>query len=608
MMKKIISVLLVALFLVSCGSGVSEAPDVTENNSPDTNLPEPSETADTGAPELPQEPGEPSPMSGVSKVSDSVYRVNFENGTSVEFDVANAEALWNTAKEKGYTGSLIGWLGVTSFDIESKFFDSDDGANAKGRAIASMLENFDYYFEVNGVEKTRVIDVVKTEGYYVNTDGKSYPEFNDLSLAYSQLIEVEAGDVITLLSNGEPTRVYRTVAYRSGATKDAAVGKETLSYKVTGDTTHVIMSFVDEGKDYKISITNEDARVRPVLKRWVDADTAKILAYGTDEEFIPDLSEKVDTLNNGYIKLQSNHIVNNKTLVFSFEVDGLKDDALIGLGHGETSYGGSGVEITADRILTYNYAAGRRTNLVNEKHGIDISGKVTVTIKTGLRTATVTIDNGEDKYATTDFQWFGRNGEIFAKSVNVELKNARLDWRCDSYRQDVWFFGDSYFDVTTTARWPYYMVEDGITEFFLNGFPGRKTQEGLEDFKKALEFSTPKYAVWCLGMNNGDTEKGMNANYRNATEEFLAICEENGITPILSTIPNTPTAINVHKNEWVKASGYRYVDFAAGVDAVEMGSPWPAGMLSGDKVHPAPSGAEALYRQLKKDISDILVK
>ena len=102
--------------------------------------------------------------------------------------------------------------------------------------------------------------------------------------------------------------------------------------------------------------------------------------------------------------------------------------------------------------------------------------------------------------------------------------------------------------------------------------------------------------------------RSVNANYKKATEEMLAICEEYEITPILCTIPNTPTAINVHKNEWVKASGYRYVDFAKAVGAEEKGSSWYEGMLGGDKVHPAPLGAEAHYQQLKKDIGDILVK
>ena len=610
-MKKTIAVLFVIFSiltqLVSCGSDT----ETKATDAPETEYlpPEPSETVETDAPDEPELPDEPSAMSGVSKVKDGVYRVNFENGTYTEFSSENAEALWSKAKENGYTGSIMGWLGTSAFEIETAFFGSEDGARAKGRAIATMLENFDSYFEVKGMERSRTINVIKTTGYYVGSDGKSYPQQKaDVPVAYTQLIEVEAGDVITLTTGGESQRIYLVVAYRGGATNDDVMGREVMSYTVKGDTDHVIMSFVDMGGDYQISITNENARVKPALKNFVDSDVARELATGKKTEFVPLLTQKADTLKNDYIKLQSNHVVNNKTLVFSFETGGLKDDAIIGLGHGETSYGGSGVEISADRIVTYNYAAGRRTYLVNEAHGMNISGRVTVTVKTGLRTARVIIDNGKEVYATTDFQWFGRNGEIFAKSVNAELKNAELSWRCDAYDFDIWYFGDSFFDVTTAARWPYYMVEDGITEFFLNGFPGRNTQQGLEDFKKALEFSTPKYAVWCLGMNNGDTEKGMNANYRSATEEFLAICEEKGITPILSTIPNTPTVNNFFKNEWVKASGYRYVDFAAGVDATEKGSPWGAGMLSGDNVHPAKPGAKALYDQLKKDLSDILVK
>ena len=603
-MKKTIAVLFVIFSiltqLVSCGSDT----ETKATDAPETEHlpPEPSETVETDAPD------EPSAMSGVSKVKDGVYRVNFENGTYTEFSSENAEALWSTAKNAGYSGSLIGWLGTSAFEIESSFFSADDGAKAKGKAIAHMLENFDTYFEVSNMEKSKIFDVVKTTGYYVASDGKCYPQQSaDTPLAYAQLIEVEAGDVITLLSNGKSVKMYLVIGYRGGATNDAVAVKETMSYTVTGDTDHVIVSFADNGGDYQLAVTNENARVKPELKHFVDKDTVTTLIKG-ESTFVPNLSKKVDALYNGYIQLQSNHIVNNKTLVFSFETDGLKDDAIIGLGHGETYTGGSGVEITKDRILTYNYAAGRRTNIVNEAHGIDISGKVKITIKTELRTARVIIDNGKDVYATTSFQWFGRNGEIFAKSVGVELKNAELAWRCDAYSYDVWYFGDSYFDVNTAARWPYYMVEDGITEFLLSGFPGRKTGEGLEDFKKALEFGTPKYAVWCLGMNNADSERGANASYKSATEEFLAICKEKGITPILATIPNTPTVINIYKNEWVKSSGHRYVDFAAGVNAEEKGSPWGAGMLSGDNVHPAKAGAKALYEQLKKDLADIIVK
>ena len=403
-------------------------------------------------------------------------------------------------------------------------------------------------------------------------------------------------------------RVYLVVAFKDGANNASEAGKEITSYRVPAGVTHIIASFVDTDKKLVAEISNQSAIVKTVLEKYVDADHIAYLAGKQAELPTPNMSQSKELLKNGYITLGSNHIFTYKTLVLNFDVDSIKDGDVIGLGHGETAYGGSGVEITKDRIVTYNYAAGRRTYLVNEEHGIELSGHITVTVKNGLRAAVVTIDNGKDKYCSTNFQWFGRNGDIFAKSAGVELKNVKLDWSCQAYDADIWYFGDSYFDTTTTARWAYYMVEDGYTDFFFNGFPGRNTQQGLEDFKKAVEFGTPKYVVWCLGMNNGDSETGANSNYLNATKEFLAICEEKGITPILSTIPNTPTVINLYKNEWVKNSGHRYVDFAAGVNASEKGSPWGAGMLAGDNVHPATAGAAALYAQLKKDLADILVK
>ena len=139
----------------------------------------------------------------------------------------------------------------------------------------------------------------------------------------------------------------------------------------------------------------------------------------------------------------------------------------------------------------------------------------------------------------------------------------------------------------------------------MSGYPGRVTSDALADLKRALEFGTPKYVVWCMGMNDGDRDGAINADYKKATDEMLAICKEKGITPILCTIPNTPTVINIHKNEWVKSSGYRYIDFAVAVDAEEINSSWTKGMISGDNVHPAPTGAEALYKQFIKDFPEI---
>lgn len=591
--------------LVSCGApadttadGVTDDPTVTD------------EPVVTDEPKTEKEPADqPSAIVGVAPLTEGIYKINFENGYSVGFSTASAEAFLNIARENGYPGALVGLLASSALMLESSFFaDGEYSAKEKGNVIAKLLQNFEKYFELQLPNEKKIIPVEKLDGFYFQNDGKVYPQWTGIELACAQIFEVDGGDTVELLADGEPYKMSWILPYVDGVTVAVEEKTNAMSFTVPTGMTHVAISFRNADKKFEVAITSGLKTISVVPKRLVNDDLVTELATGKPVTYTPHLIGESESLKNAYINLQSNHIINDKVLTFTFNVDELKDGELIGMGHGEKAYGGSGIEITKDRFTSYNYAAGRRTPLVNEEHGIEISGKVTVRIKTDLRTAVVTIDNGSERYVSTNFQWFGRNGAIFAKSVGAELKNAKLEWTCLAYSSDLWLFGDSYFDTTTTYRWPYYMVEDGVTDVFFNAHPGRTTESALEDFKKALEFSIPKYVVWGMGMNNGDSDTAISSSYKTATDEMLAICEEYGITPILCTIPNVPNVINVHKNEWVKSSGYRYVDFAAAVGGEEKGSSWLPNMLGADGVHPAPLGAEAHYKQLKKDIGDILTE
>jgi hypothetical protein len=73
---------------------------------------------------------------------------------------------------------------------------------------------------------------------------------------------------------------------------------------------------------------------------------------------------------------------------------------------------------------------------------------------------------------------------------------------------------------------------------------------------------------------------------------------------ILSTIPLVTAVDNTYKNAYVRGSGYRYVDFAAAVGAVE-DTTWYDNMLADDGVHPATEGAVALYQQVLTDVPEI---
>ena len=190
--------------------------------------------------------------------------------------------------------------------------------------------------------------------------------------------------------------------------------------------------------------------------------------------------------------------------------------------------------------------------------------------------------------------------------------------------------GDSYFSATGTSRWTGYLNSNGYNNVLMLSHSGMGSERGLSEFKTALLHGTPKYAFWCMGMNNGDSKTAISESYLAATEEFLEICEEKGITPILSTIPSTPTVNNSHKNAWVKewaaTTGGRYVDFARAVGGDvyseanlsktyikngatvtnPTGYDWYAGMLNSDLVHPDAKGAYALYLQALVDFPELM--
>lgn len=195
-------------------------------------------------------------------------------------------------------------------------------------------------------------------------------------------------------------------------------------------------------------------------------------------------------------------------------------------------------------------------------------------------------------------------------------------------------FGDSYFALDNPARWTYWLPQDKQNLILFNAFSGAKSKAIIEDFENLLQVAKPEMAVWCLGMNDKDNSTSKysttpNPSWLNATEKFLALCRQHGITPVLTTIPtviggnlstNTPAgAFRYHgaKNKWVKESGCRYIDFAAAVGANDTTGYWHGEgtdehMLEGTddnhhmRVHPTAAGAKALYRQAIKDCVELI--
>lgn len=310
------------------------------------------------------------------------------------------------------------------------------------------------------------------------------------------------------------------------------------------------------------------------------------------------LSANTLSANNSMVINAACDVKINKSLVFTG-----KFDTFTGLyvGHGKSAYGGTYVEVNETAVKVYQYESGATLSHTSD-HGLTISDFITVVINVGFTKAIITVFTSTGSFTCRDVSWVGCNGNIFAESIRTAFTDCELKWISSDINHPVWVFGDSYLSINNN-RWPGHMYNLGYKNWLACGFPGAASSRELASFKTLLTVGMPDIAVWCMGMNNPDSG-AINGVWLTDTNEFISLCEANNIIPILATIPTCPKADNTYKNEWVRNSGYRYVDFekAVGVN----GTSWYDSMLSSDNVHPTELGAKALASRVCIDVPEIM--
>ena len=198
----------------------------------------------------------------------------------------------------------------------------------------------------------------------------------------------------------------------------------------------------------------------------------------------------------------------------------------------------------------------------------------------------------------------GCNGAIFAFGEQ-NLTNVKYSCSLNDMRCDVWLFGDSYTSLGDPNRWTHQLMQYGYKGLLMCGFSGANSNNEILAFRELTEIGKPKYIIWTLGMNDADTDGSVNTDWKSAYEEVKTWCNKNSVELIACTIPNTPKVRNVEKNDIVRASGLRYVDFAKAVNAEEDGATWYPNMLSSDNVHPVELGAKTLANRFLVDVPEV---
>ena len=526
------------------------------------------------------------------------------------------------------------------FDFDMKF-DAFTGTNT-GQTIFTLycyeakgsnwLANFTFY---NYLGKLRV-----GNANYVTDENGQYANVWFTFRMVTTLVEGSTGTSTTTLYykvRGADDATYTAIGTSSRAGSYGTVGRtdnHNVQFKIganDSDYTYYLdnLSFIrTNDAKYTYNTCNHEIKETTVSAPTYTEDGIVERRCTKDgcgyfvTEYLPALfnSEEYDLIEYGpeYIHTSGNmgttsklvagraDILGDKHLVFTAKVISFEG---IRIGHGYKDYNAAYMEIDNTYVRCYRYLKDVAT-IYEQPHGLTIADDIKVTIDVDNRlNANIAIYSGNQSFTfKVERRWGGSNGEIHAESLGSILGGAQVAFTCDGYDRDIHFYGDSYLSASSD-RWLYYAFNDGYTNALFDGFGGRASGGAYASLLENLKHSTPEIVVWMLGMNDG-SDKDLNTpstGWATVRDKLIALSDEYGFELIFTTIPTVPNINHEAKNKWIKESGYRYIDMAAGVGADGTGK-WIDGYLHSDEVHPTNAGAEAIYKQVAKDFPELTGK
>lgn len=298
-------------------------------------------------------------------------------------------------------------------------------------------------------------------------------------------------------------------------------------------------------------------------------------------------------VNNFPFYLKSNRIVSftaKITTVGTFD---------IGIGRGSSLGYFVRVDSTYIDIRKYTGTGTNSTSISKQAHGLTIASFITVifTIKYKKFTVNIVSSDGQFNYSMDD-ELREQYGYAFVEVLDgAVVTNAVLRIVSDRMRKPVWIVGDSYTSIYQ-QRWPYQLINSyGIDQFTVIGLAGGTSDDMFPALQNALLYGTPKFLVWALGMNDSYWK------WKDIAIKVEMLCRSLGIELILQTIPWPTDGSKASINNYVRSSGYRYVDVYAAVSSDDNGT-WYDGMLD-DGVHPTTFGAKAIAGRYLVDFPEL---
>lgn len=425
---------------------------------------------------------------------------------------------------------------------------------------------------------------------------------------YTDKIDIHdlIGQTVKLYNDGTQKYIRFVCIYDENNTVNSSLGSDTnsLTFTIPSGAYYAVFSFTVSSVNtpYVLLTTDEEKTIYvPRENKWGIKDFSAVSAFVNIAEPLVLSAEFLD--DDGELKAETGNSVKTYGTYAMFCRPGtMTDDDYIIFGKN----GSNGYAVGISKTKWAWFVNG--SNQGGGTHGLTIKDYLFVTVdKVPGTGAVVTIYTNGGIYTRTNTSWQDYHGLQYVKNESGDaITEVKMTWGSSAFRHGIWFFGDSY-TSGSDARWPYYISQLGFSgNILINGYPGEKTDIGYKDFIDCIKYGKPTIAVWCLGMNNGDSG-AINDTWKKYTEAFLDVCELFDITPVLATVPCCPIADHQYKNAWVRASGYRYIEFANAVNVTEDSTTWFDGMLSSDNIHPTAQGAKVLASQIIVSVPEIVV-
>lgn len=304
---------------------------------------------------------------------------------------------------------------------------------------------------------------------------------------------------------------------------------------------------------------------------------------------------------NDYLLIDKLMPVKNGTVIqFSGNITGTFSGIEIGFTSNISQSDTSHFKIDSQKIYRVT------SNPAETAHGLTISGNLSVTITQTYTHLMVDITCNGEKYHYGS-GWAPLNMKPYVKVLSA-MTDCVLSWTASKNKKNIIVFGDSYVSYGE-SRWVYYLDQNGYGDnVTICGYSGEGSSDGYQNFLDLMPVMSAQYIVWAYGMNDHDSSSAANATWKEKIDSVISYCNNNGMVPVLCTIPNVPSYSNNYKNTYVRSLADRYpvIDFAKAVGS-DVSSSWYEGMLSTDNVHPTASGAMALYNRAIADFPQLCV-